>query len=156
MGRKILTRLIIRGRFHHLFTVRTPMGRAFRRKMHGHGMPLIRTRAGQLERSGVRRIGRITGIENDEAVSEDGQRLMPGTVIWRTGYHPGIHWIDLPVLDADGEPRHRFGRAGNVDDLYFVGLHFQRFGLHAHRHDEPAPIRQGYLNLTVRRRTGIH
>ena len=32
----------------------------------------------------------------------------------------------------------------------------KRFGLHVHRHDEPAAIRQGYLNLTARRWTGIN
>jgi putative flavoprotein involved in K+ transport len=46
-------------------------------------------------------------------------------VIWCTGYHPGFDWIDLPVLDAEGEPRHRFGRATDIDGLYFAGLHFQ-------------------------------
>jgi len=125
MGRKFLIRLVIRGLFHRLLTVRTPMGRAFRRKMHGHGMPLIRTRPGQLQRAGVRRIGRVTGVENGEVIAEDGQRLAPRTVIWCTGYHPGFDWIDLPVLDAHGEPRHRFGQATTVDGLFFVGLHFQ-------------------------------
>lgn len=125
MGRKLLIRLVIRGLFHHLFTVRTPMGRAFRRKMHGHGMPLIRTRPGQLHRAGVRRIGRVIDVENGEVIAEDGQRLAPRTVIWCTGYHPGFDWIDLPVLDAQGEPRHRFGRASTVDGLFFAGLHFQ-------------------------------
>jgi putative flavoprotein involved in K+ transport len=125
MGRKFLIRLVIRGLFHRLFTVRTPMGKAFRRKMHGHGMPLIRTRPGQLDRAGVRRIGRVIGVENGEVIAEGGQRLNPSTVIWCTGYHPGFDWIDLPALDAHGEPRHRFGRATTVDGLYFAGLHFQ-------------------------------
>ncbi|MBT8423524.1 MAG: hypothetical protein KJO67_01000, partial [Silicimonas sp.] len=33
--------------------------------------------------------------------------------------------IDLPILDADGHPRHRFGKAIDADGLYFMGLHFQ-------------------------------
>ena len=37
----------------------------------------------------------------------------------------GFDWIDLPVLDAHGVPRHRFGRSTDVDGLYFAGLHFQ-------------------------------
>ena len=45
-GRKLLVRLVIRGLFHRVLTMRTPMGRKFRSKMHGHGMPLIRTRPG--------------------------------------------------------------------------------------------------------------
>ncbi len=125
MGRKLLIRMVIRGLFHRVLTMRTPMGRKFRAKMQGHGMPLIRTRPGQLERAGVRRIGRITGVEDGKAVAEGGTRLAPATVIWCTGFHPGFDWIDLPVLDAQGEPRHCFGRATDVDGLYFAGLHFQ-------------------------------
>lgn len=125
MGRKLLIRLVIRGLFHRVLTIRTPMGRKFRTRMHGHGMPLIRTRPGQLKRAGVRRIGRITGVEDGKAIAEDGTSLAAATVIWCTGFHPGFDWIDLPVLDAQGEPRHRFGRATDIDGLYFAGLHFQ-------------------------------
>lgn len=125
LGRKLLVRLVVRGLFHRLLTMRTPMGRRFRSRMHGHGMPLIRTRPGQLEAAGVRRIGRISGVDGGTAVSEDGTEVSPGTVIWCTGFHPGFDWIDLPVLDAHGEPRHRFGRATDARGLYFAGLPFQ-------------------------------
>lgn len=125
MGRKMLVRLVIRGLFHTALTMRTPMGRRFRAKMHGHGMPLIRTRPGQLERAGVRRISRITGVRDGKAIARDATQVAPTTVIWCTGYHPGFDWIDLPVLDADGEARHRFGRATDIDGLYFAGLPFQ-------------------------------
>lgn len=125
MGRKLLVRLVIRGLFHRTLTMRTPMGRKFRAKMHGHGMPLIRTRPGQLDRAGVRRIGRITTVRAGKAVAEDGTEIAPATVIWCTGFHLGFDWIDLPVLDAQGEPRHRFGRASDIDGLYFAGLPFQ-------------------------------
>ena len=125
LGRKLLVRLVVRGMFHHLLTMRTPMGRKFRSKMHGHGMPLIRTRPWQLDRAGVRRIGKITGIRNGKAVTEDGTELSVASVIWCTGFHPGFDWIDLPILDEHGLPRHRFGRSTDVAGLYFVGLHFQ-------------------------------
>ena len=125
LGRKLLVRLVTRSLFHRILTMRTPMGRKFRARMHGHGMPLIRTRPGQLKRGGVRRIGRIAAVRNGSAVAVDGAEISPATVIWCTGFHPGFDWIDLPVLDAYGEPRHRFGRAIDVEGLYFVGLHFQ-------------------------------
>jgi putative flavoprotein involved in K+ transport len=125
MGRKLLVRLVIRGMFHHVLTMRTPMGRKFRAKMHGHGMPLIRTRPGQLERAGVRRIGKITGIKDGKAVSEDGAAVSFASVIWCTGFRPGFDWIELPVLDEDGTPRHRFGKSTDTQGLYFAGLHFQ-------------------------------
>ena len=101
------------------------MGRKFRAKMHGHGMPLIRTRPGQLERAGVRRIGKITGISDGKALTEDGAKVSFASVIWCTGFHSGFDWIDLPVLDSHDEPRHRFGKSTDVDGLYFAGLHFQ-------------------------------
>src|SRR5205814_1085865 len=45
-------------------------------------------------------------------------------VIWCTGFHAGFSWIDLPVFDADGEPRHERGIVAEMPGLYFVGLHF--------------------------------
>jgi putative flavoprotein involved in K+ transport len=125
LGRKILVRLVIRGMFHRLLTMRTPMGRRFRSKMHGHGMPLIRTRPGQLQRAGVRRLGKITGIKDGKAVTEDGTEVAFTSVIWCTGFHSGFDWIELPVLDDHGTPRHRFGKATDLEGLYFAGLHFQ-------------------------------
>ncbi|WP_349365561.1 MAG: NAD(P)-binding domain-containing protein [Nitratireductor rhodophyticola] len=125
MGRKLLVRLVVRGLFHRVLTMRTPLGRKFRSKMHGHGMPLIRTRPGQIERAGVRRIGKITAIRDGKAVSDDGKTVPFESVIWCTGFHSGFDWIDLPVLDDHGEPRQRFGKATDMGGLYFVGLHFQ-------------------------------
>ncbi len=125
MARKLLIRLVIRGMFHRVLTMRTPLGRKFRAKMHGHGMPLIRTRPGQLERAGVRRIGKVIAIRDGKAVSDDGKAVPFNSVIWCTGFHSGFDWIDLPVLDDHGDPRQRFGKATDVDGLYFTGLPFQ-------------------------------
>lgn len=124
-GRKLLVRMVIRGLFHRVLTIRTPIGRKFRSKMHGHGMPLVRTRPGQLERAGVNRIGKITGVRNGRPVSEDGTEVECTTVIWCTGFHSGFDWIDLPVLDEHGTPRHSLGKASDLDGLYFAGLPFQ-------------------------------
>lgn len=124
-GRKILVRAVIRGMFHHLLTMRTPMGRKFRAKMQNHGMPLIRTRPGQLQQAGVHRIGRIAGLHGDSAVTDDGEDISFSSIIWCTGFHPSFDWIDLPIHDEDGHPRHRFGKATDVEGLYFAGLHFQ-------------------------------
>jgi putative flavoprotein involved in K+ transport len=46
-----------------------------------------------------------------------------GAVIWATGYTVDFGWIDLPVLDARGEPLHRNG-ISDVPGLYFLGLHW--------------------------------
>jgi putative flavoprotein involved in K+ transport len=42
-------------------------------------------------------------------------------VIWATGYGLDFRWIDIPVLDARGEPVHRHGISA-VPGLYFLGL----------------------------------
>jgi putative flavoprotein involved in K+ transport len=125
LGRVLLVRLVIRGMFHRILTMRTPMGRKFRSKMHGHGMPLIRTRPGELERAGVRRIGKIIRIRDGKAVAEGGAEFSFASVIWCTGFHSGFDWIDLPTLDEHGTPRHRFGKSTEVDGLYFAGLPFE-------------------------------
>lgn len=124
-GRKLLVRVVVRGLFHHTLTLGTPLGRKFRARMQGKGMPLIRTRPGALEDAGVTRIGRIARITGHSATSVDGAETGFDSVIWCTGYHPGLDWIDLPVFAEDGAPRHRFGRAVDVDGLYFAGLPFQ-------------------------------
>jgi putative flavoprotein involved in K+ transport len=42
-------------------------------------------------------------------------------VVWATGYGLDFGWIDIPVLDARGEPLHRNGISA-VPGLYFLGL----------------------------------
>ncbi|OCX33020.1 FAD-dependent oxidoreductase [Bradyrhizobium sp. UASWS1016] len=44
-----------------------------------------------------------------------------GSVIWATGYGLDLNWIDIPLVDADGAPRHRHG-VSDVPGLYFLGL----------------------------------
>jgi putative flavoprotein involved in K+ transport len=43
------------------------------------------------------------------------------SVIWATGYAFDFGWIDLPVLEANGVPRHEHGIAP-VSGVYFLGL----------------------------------
>jgi len=44
-----------------------------------------------------------------------------GAVVWATGYGLDFGWIDVPVLDAGGEPVHAGGITA-VPGLYFLGL----------------------------------
>jgi len=46
-------------------------------------------------------------------------------VIWTTGFTGNFNWINLPVLDAKGQPVHSNG-ISNVPNLYFNGLPWQR------------------------------
>jgi putative flavoprotein involved in K+ transport len=51
----------------------------------------------------------------------DIRRAGLSSIIWATGYRFDYNWIELPVLDADGQPKHRNGIAP-VPGLYFLGL----------------------------------
>jgi putative flavoprotein involved in K+ transport len=46
------------------------------------------------------------------------------TVLWTTGYRLDYGWIDLPIFDEQGFPRHRRG-VSEVPGLYFLGLLWQ-------------------------------
>ena len=44
-----------------------------------------------------------------------------GSIVWATGYGFDLGWLDVPVLDARGEPVHRGGLT-SAPGLYFLGL----------------------------------
>jgi putative flavoprotein involved in K+ transport len=100
------------------------MGRRVRPKVIASGAPLIRTKPRDLLAAGVRRVPRTAGIRDGKPVLEDGTVLEVTNVVWCTGFHPGFSWIDLPVLDDHGEPRHERGLLPQEPGLSFVGLHF--------------------------------
>jgi putative flavoprotein involved in K+ transport len=72
-------------------------------------------------RYGVTLHGRATDVKGASIIFSDGTRLDPNTVIWATGFRPDYSWIKVPVLDADGRPRHKRG-VTEAPGLYFVGL----------------------------------
>lgn len=126
---RILIPVVFRVLFHRVLTVRTPIGRRARDKHFGKGDPLIRVKPDQLAAAGVRRVPRTEGIRGGRPVLADGQVLDVANVIWCTGYHPGLTWIDLPVFDGDratpaSEPRHSSGVVDEIPGLYFVGRVF--------------------------------
>jgi putative flavoprotein involved in K+ transport len=124
LARWLLLRLLFRVLFHRVLTIRTPMGRKARPKILSQGTPLIRTRSADLLAAGVRRVGRIERARDGLPLLEDGTPLAVSNVIWSTGFHPGFSWIDLPVLDERGQPRHEGGVVPDQPGLYFVGLNF--------------------------------
>jgi putative flavoprotein involved in K+ transport len=109
--------------FNHVLSVDTPMGRKARPKMMTKGVPLIRVKSRDLARLGVRRAGRVTGVQGGMPVI-DGAPLEVANVIWCTGFTAGFDWLRMPVLDDHGEPAHERGIVASVPGLYFVGLHF--------------------------------
>jgi putative flavoprotein involved in K+ transport len=123
-ARLFLIRFLFRVVFHRLLTVGTPMGRAARRRMFTQGGPLIRVKPRQLAAAGVQRVPKVVGVADGLPSLEDGRVLDVANVIWCTGFGHGLSWIDLPIFEPDGEPRHRSGVVTDEPGLYFVGLHF--------------------------------
>lgn len=121
---RLLVRPVLRGLFHRLLTVDTPIGRKARPSMLHKGGPLIRVRRSDLTGIGVHLAPRVTGARNGQPVLEDGRVLDVRNIVWCTGFHPGFSWIDLPIFDSYGEPRHESGVVAGEPGLYFVGLHF--------------------------------
>jgi len=121
---RLITPFVLRVVFHRVISVATPIGRRARPKVLAHGGPLIRQHPKELLAAGVRRVARTTGVRDGQPVLADGTVLPVANVIWCTGFRSGMSWLDLPVLDAQGEPIHERGLVAGQPGLYFVGLHF--------------------------------
>ena len=123
-GRRVAARLLLRVVFHRLLTIRTPFGRKARPKLLSQGGPLIRQKPADLERAGIERAARVVGVENGRPLLADGRVVDVANVIWATGFDNAMSFIDLPIFDEHGEPRHDAGVVSEAPGLYFVGLHF--------------------------------
>src|SRR6185503_19848123 len=112
--------------FHRLLTVDTPMGRRARASFISKGAALIRVKPADLAAAGVERAPRVTGVRDGRPLLADGRVPDITNVIWCTGFHPGLSWMDLPapIQGDDGEPVHQRGIVPGEPGLYFVGLHF--------------------------------
>ncbi|HKE96349.1 MAG TPA: NAD(P)/FAD-dependent oxidoreductase [Povalibacter sp.] len=124
LGRNLFMPVLLRFVFRHVLTVNTPLGRRARPNVLTRGGPRIRVKANDLAAAGVERIPRVIGVRDGLPLLEDGRQLEVANVIWCSGFEAGFDWIDLPVLDDDGEPRHRSGVVDSHPGLYFVGLPF--------------------------------
>jgi putative flavoprotein involved in K+ transport len=123
LGRLFLMRLVLRGLFHRVLTVRTPMGKKIRPHVIRQGGPLIRTKRRHLSDAGVQFVPRVAGVHDGQPELDDGTVLDVENVIWCTGFHYGFSWIDLPV-HGEHEPQHERGVVSSHPGLYFVGLEF--------------------------------
>jgi len=121
---RIVLPILFRVVFHRILTVKTPMGRKAR-KSRQSALNRIRQRRADLVRAGVQWVERVVGVTNGQPRLADGRALDVRNVIWCTGYDLGLSWIDLPIFEPDGEPRHTSGLVPGEPGLYFVGQHFQ-------------------------------
>src|SRR5215510_3947304 len=120
----LLLPVLFRVVFHHVLTVRTPIGRKVRAQVLGKGGPLIRVLPQDLAAAGVERVSRVAGVKDGRPVLADSRVLDVANVVWCTGFQPGFSWIDLPVFEESGAPRQEHGVAIDEPGLYFVGLHY--------------------------------
>jgi putative flavoprotein involved in K+ transport len=103
-------------------TVDTRLGRRLRAQSGGDALIGIPERT--LREAGVTRVERVDEVR--AGLPRCGEAaLQPSVVIWCTGFKPDYSWLTLPVLDEDGQPRHRRGVATDLPGLFFVGLRFQ-------------------------------
>ena len=110
---------------HRVVKVTNPIGRKAALKPQA---PLVRTRKPDIEAAGVERGPRVTGIAGGQPVLEDGRVVDVQNVVWCTGFRTDFGWIDLPVFDEAGSPRHVRGVVESEPGLYFLGLVFQYAG----------------------------
>jgi putative flavoprotein involved in K+ transport len=110
---------------NHVLTIETPLGRKVGPQVEAHGGPLERVWPSDLEAAGVERTyARTVGSRDGMPELDDGRVARVANVIWCTGYRQDFSWIRLPVVDADGRPRHVRGVANDAPGLYFIGLPF--------------------------------
>lgn len=124
-GRKVLSKLVLGFAFNHVLTVKTPPGKKARHDVLTKGGMLIRVKEKELARLGVERVGRVAGVQAGQPLLDDGRVLDVGNVIWCTGFSGGYEWIDLPIFDERGDPRHERGVVTGEPGLSFLGMHFQ-------------------------------
>ncbi|HET9495209.1 MAG TPA: FAD-dependent oxidoreductase [Chloroflexia bacterium] len=109
-----------------VLTVNTSFGRKMALELRSHGLPLARVKPADLLAAGVERVfARTVGVQGGLPLLDDGRVLNVANVIWCTGFKPDFGWIDLTVVDDDGEPMHQRGVVATEPGLYFVGLFFQ-------------------------------
>ena len=123
---RLILPFLFRVVFHRILTVDTPLGRRGKRSFISMGHTLIRVKPADLAAAGVERVPRVAGVRDGKPLLADGRLLDVANVIWCTGFHPGLSWVDLPgpIYGEDGEPQQERGIAPGEPGLYFVGLQF--------------------------------
>jgi putative flavoprotein involved in K+ transport len=116
---------VIRFVGHRVLRVDTRIGKKLGTKVIARGDPLIRRRERDLAAVGIERVERVAGVQDGLPLLEDGRVVDVPNVIWCTGFRTDFGWIDLPVFDGNGQPKHYRGVVESEPGLYFLGLVFQ-------------------------------
>jgi putative flavoprotein involved in K+ transport len=75
-------------------------------------------------RHDIELLPRAIRAEGHKIGFEDGRSVDVQAVVWATGFRSDYSWIELPVFDERGLPRHRRG-VTDEPGLYFLGMHRQ-------------------------------
>jgi putative flavoprotein involved in K+ transport len=105
-------------------TLNTRRGRALRQRASGGGDTLIGLPEHTLRDAGVTRLPRLDAHRGGWPMCGD-TLVQPRVMLWCTGFRPAFEWIELPVFDEAGRPRHARGIARDCPGLYFLGQRFQ-------------------------------
>ncbi len=105
-------------------TADTRLGRRIRAKVRMGGDALIGIPERELRDAGIVRVARVEEARGGLPVC--GNRVLdPRVIVWCTGYRSDYSWIDMPVVDGAGNPRHARGVCAETPGLFFAGLRFQ-------------------------------
>jgi putative flavoprotein involved in K+ transport len=107
------------------FGAHTRIGARMRADVTSSTDKLIGMAERDLVHGGVQRVPRVVGARDGQPVFADGSSVNVRSVIWATGFRPDFRWIELPVFDGSGFPRHERGVVREAPGLFFVGLRFQ-------------------------------
>lgn len=108
-----------------VLSVYTPIGRRMKSKIVHHGTPWIRVTRQEIDGAGIESVPRAAGVQDGALRLADGRALPVEGVVWATGFRPNFGWIELPIFDEYGYPRHQRGVVPEAPGLYFAGLPFQ-------------------------------
>jgi len=111
-----------------VLNVANPLGRMMRKHFFypSRGIPRAGGTKKRLKSAGVKWVERTNGIVEGYPQLRDGQVLKVNNVIWCTGFVTDYSWIDLPIFNEFGYPKHKRGVVPGHPGLYFVGMPFQR------------------------------
>jgi putative flavoprotein involved in K+ transport len=128
------------------------LGRLVRARA-GRAAPLVWQSPATLRAAGVRRVGRVVGVEDGRPQLADGRVLDVANVVWCTGFRPGFDWLAPGAVGPDGWPVHRRGVSTSIPGLGFVGLPFENTFASGFLSGMPADA-ASVVGRLVRRRAG--
>ena len=105
--------------------LRIPRHTTLGRWMHQHPEPVVRGDFVRLRGfANATFIGRATSaLPNGELRGQRTTSPPLEAIVWATGYHADYSWIDLPIIDPTGQPRHERGLT-TAPGLAFLGLNW--------------------------------